>query len=72
MKANMGTTDKMIRILAAILILVLYFTHLISGTLGIILLLLAGILIITSFISICPLYLLFGISTKRKGTTKSS
>lgn len=72
MKANMGTTDKMIRILAAILILVLYFTHLISGTLGIILLLLAGILIITSFISICPLYLPFGISTKRKGITKSS
>lgn len=64
MKANMGSTDKVIRILAAILIGVLYFTQLISGTTAIILLILAGIFIITSFISFCPLYLPFGISTK--------
>ncbi len=66
MKANMGSTDKVIRILAAILIGVLYFTQLISGTTAIILLILAGIFIITSFISFCPLYLPFGISTKPK------
>ena len=64
MKANMGSTDKVIRILAAILIGVLYFTQVISGTTAIILLILAGIFIITSFISFCPLYLPFGISTK--------
>lgn len=66
MKANMGSTDKVIRILAAILIGVLYFTQLISGTTATILLILAGIFIITSFISFCPLYLPFGISTKPK------
>lgn len=66
MKANMGSTDKVIRILAAILIGVLYFMQLISGTTATILLILAGIFIITSFISFCPLYLPFGISTKPK------
>lgn len=66
MKANMGSTDKVIRILAAILIGVLYFMQLISGTTATILLILAGIFIITSFISFCPLYLPFGLSTKPK------
>jgi hypothetical protein len=66
MKANMGSTDKIIRILAAVLIAVLYFTNLISGTLAIILLVIAGVFILTSFISFCPLYLPFGISTKPK------
>lgn len=66
MKANMGSTDKIIRILAAVLIAVLYFTNLISGTLATILLAFAGVFILTSFISFCPLYLPFGISTKPK------
>ncbi|MBP9884534.1 MAG: DUF2892 domain-containing protein [Chitinophagales bacterium] len=66
MKANMGTADKAIRILAAILIGILYFTNQISGTLAIILLIFAVIFIITSFISFCPLYWPFGISTRKK------
>lgn len=66
MKANMGSTDKIIRILAAVLITVLYFTNLISGTLAIILLIIAGVFLLTSFLSICPLYIPFGISTKSK------
>ena len=66
MKANMGNTDKIIRILAAVLIAVLYFTNLISGTLATILLVIAGVFILTSFMSFCPLYLPFGISTKPK------
>lgn len=66
MKKNMGTTDKIIRILVAIVILVLYFTGQISGTLAIIGLILSGIFILTSFISFCPLYLPFGISTRKK------
>jgi hypothetical protein len=66
MKANMGTADKAIRILAAILIGILYFTNQISGTLAIILLIFAIIFIITSFISFCPLYWPFGISTRKK------
>jgi hypothetical protein len=63
MKANMGTTDKMIRIVVAALIAVLYFTNVISGTLGLVLLVLALVFVLTSLISFCPLYAPFGIST---------
>ncbi len=66
MKPNMGTADKVVRILLAIVIVSLYFTNIISGTLAIVLLVLAGIVILTSFISFCPLYLPFGISTRKK------
>ncbi len=66
MKANMGTTDKVIRILVAIIIAGLYFSNQITGTVAIVLLALAGIFIATSFISFCPLYLPFGFSTKKK------
>ncbi len=66
MKPNMGTTDKVIRILVALVIAGLYFTNYISGTIAIVLLVLAGIFILTSFISFCPLYLPFGISTRKK------
>lgn len=65
MKKNMGTADKTIRILAAIVIVGLYFANIISGTIAIILLVFAGIFIITSFISFCPLYYPFGISTNK-------
>jgi len=70
MKKNMGTIDKVIRILVAILIVGLYYTHVISGTVAIVLLILAGIFIITSFMSFCPLYLPFGISTRKKEENK--
>ena len=63
MKKNMGSTDKIIRVLIAVLIAVLYFTNVISGTLGIVLLILAGIFVLTSLISFCPLYAPFGINT---------
>jgi hypothetical protein len=66
MKANMGTVDKVVRILVAIIIAILYSTNQISGSVAIILLILASIFIITSFISFCPLYLPFGISTRKK------
>lgn len=62
----MGTTDKVLRILAAFVIAGLYAVNLISGTLAIVLLLFAGIFILTSFISFCPLYYPFGISTRKK------
>lgn len=65
MKPNIGLTDKVIRILAAIVIIVLYFTHQISGTAAIILLIFAGTFILTSFIGYCPIYKLFGISTRK-------
>ena len=63
MKKNMGSADKIIRIIAAIVIAVLYFTNVISGTLGIVLLALAAVFVLTSFISFCPLYAPFGLST---------
>lgn len=68
MKQNMGTIDKVVRILVAIVIGILYFTHQISGTTAIVLLILAGIFIVTSFMSFCPLYWPFGISTKKDQT----
>ena len=63
MKKNMGSADKLIRVLIAAVIVFLFYNGTISGTLGIILLIFAGIFVITSFISFCPLYTLLGIST---------
>ena len=62
----MGAIDKTIRILVAVIIAILYFTNNISGVAAIILLIFAGIFILTSFLSFCPLYLPFGISTLKK------
>lgn len=66
MKKNMGSTDKIIRTLIALVIAVLYFTETISGTTALILLAFAIIFLITSFISFCPLYVPFGFSTSKK------
>jgi hypothetical protein len=66
MKKNMGSTDKLFRILFAFLVGVLYYTKAIEGNLAIVLGVFAAILVLTSFISFCPLYLPFGISTRKK------
>lgn len=66
MKKNMGTMDKIIRFVIAIVIAILYFTNTVEGTFGIILLVLAGIFVLTSFVSFCPLYAPFGINTCSK------
>lgn len=66
MKKNMGTIDKVIRILLALVIVVLFFTNVITGTLAIILLILSAIFALTSIISFCPLYLPLGIHTNKK------
>jgi len=66
MKKNLGTSDKVIRILIAVVFAVLFFTHVITGTIGIILLILAVVFVLTSLISFCPLYWPFGISTAKK------
>lgn len=63
MKKNMGSADRIIRILIAVVMSVLYFTGTVSGTLGIILLVLGGIFLVTSFVGFCPLYAPFGIKT---------
>lgn len=63
MKKNMGTLDKTIRTIIALVIVVLYFTNVISGTIGIILIAFSIIFLLTSLISFCPLYTVFGFST---------
>ncbi len=63
MKKNVGTTDRILRILLAAVIAGLFFTNVITGTPGIVLMVLAGIFLVTGFISFCPLYAIFGIST---------
>jgi len=63
MKKNMGTADRIIRVIIAAIVAVLYFTGTITGTLGIVLLVLAGVFVLTSLVSFCPLYAPFGFST---------
>ena len=63
MKANMGSTDRIIRVLIAAVFVVLYFTGTVTGTVGLVLLVLGAVFLLTSVVSFCPLYALFGIST---------
>jgi hypothetical protein len=63
MKRNMGIVDRSIRILIAMVVAVLFFLEIISGTLGIVLLIAAGVFVLTSIVSFCPLYTLLGINT---------
>ena len=68
MKKNMGTADKGIRLLIAIGIALLYYFDVIEGTLAYVLMALAIVFLLTSFINFCPLYKIFGINTLRKST----
>lgn len=63
MKTNMGNLDRALRLLVAIVIGALYYLQVISGTTTIVLLVFAGIFILTSLVSFCPLYTLFGFNT---------
>jgi hypothetical protein len=63
MTKNMGTADKIVRLLVAALFVILFFTNTVTGTIGIILLVLAAVFVLTSLISSCPLYLPFGLKT---------
>ncbi|MDO9275594.1 MAG: DUF2892 domain-containing protein [Lutibacter sp.] len=66
MKKNMGSADKLIRVLIAVVIAVLYYLGKIEGTLAIVLMAFAIIFLITSLVSFCPLYTIFGINTCKK------
>ena len=63
MNKNMGTADRAIRLILAVIVGALFYTGVISGTLGIVLLVLAGVFILTSLVSFCPLYTIFGLRT---------
>ena len=66
MKKNMGTIDRVVRFLVAVLIAILYFTDQISGVAAIILGIFAVVFLVTSFMSSCPLYTPLKISTIKK------
>ncbi len=68
MKKNMGNADRVIRILAAVIVVVLIATDQLQGTLAIVLGAFAAIFVVTSFVSFCPLYFPFKISTRKKDT----
>lgn len=70
MKKNMGNIDRIIRVLVALVIIALYFTNQINGTVAIIGLALSAVFILTSVISFCPLYLPLGLSTRKKEEDK--
>lgn len=63
MKSNMGNTDRLVRLVLAVIFGALYFTGTITGTWGIVLLVLGAVFLLTAFIKWCPLYVPFGIST---------
>jgi len=62
----MGSVDRIVRFIIAVVVGVLYYQGIVGGTIGIILLIAAAIFLITSLISFCPLYFPFGLSTKKK------
>ena len=66
MKKNMGLADRAIRVIIALVLLALYYTGTIDGTLGIILIALSLVFVLTSLLSFCPLYLPFRWSSLQK------
>lgn len=71
MKKNVGSLDSMIRIIVAVVIALLFYFQVLTGTWAVILGAIAIILVITSLVNICPLYMPFGISTRRELSRKS-
>jgi hypothetical protein len=63
MKKNMGTADRIIRVVLAVILGTLYFTGTVTGTIGLVLVVLAVVFLATSLVSFCPLYTLVGLST---------
>ena len=63
MQKNMGNADRIVRITLAVIVVILYYNNTITGTMGIVLLVLAGIFVLTSLIGFCPLYKLVGLNT---------
>ena len=71
MKKNMGSLDRTIRVLAAIAIVILFAMKIVTGTLGIVLLVVAGVFVLTSLVSFCPLYAPFGLATCKVNPDKA-
>jgi hypothetical protein len=63
MKTNVGSTDKVIRIVLALIFAGLYFTGTVTGTLGLVLVILGGVFLVTALVGFCPLYAMVGLNT---------
>ena len=63
---NIGKSDKIVRVLIAVLFTVLFLNHVVTGIVGVILVILAGVFLLTSVVGTCPLYLPFKINTNHK------
>jgi hypothetical protein len=66
MKTNMGSIDRLIRIVIAVVVALLWFTKVITGVFAVILLVVSIVFVLTSIFGVCPLYSLIGFSTKKK------
>lgn len=66
MKTNVGTIDRIIRIFISMIIFGLYYLEIVSGTLGLVLLIFAVILLVTALVCTCPIYKVLGITTQKK------
>lgn len=65
MKPNMGSTDRIVRVVVAVIFAALYLTGIVRGTIGVILLILAVVFVLTSVVRFCPLYLPLGMNTNK-------
>jgi len=63
MKKNLGLSDRIIRVILGAVLAILYFTETVTGTLGVVLLAVGIILALTSVVSFCPIYRVFGMSS---------
>jgi hypothetical protein len=63
MKKNIGNIDRIVRIILAVVFAALYFMQVITGTIGLVLLIAGGVLLATALVDFCPLYKIFGINT---------
>jgi hypothetical protein len=66
MKQNMGSADRILRIIAAAIFAWLYLSGTVTGVLGLVLVVLGGVFVLTSFMGFCPLYTIFGLSSSEK------
>ena len=67
---NIGKSDKIVRVLIAVLFTVLFLNQLVTGVMGVILVILAGVFLLTSVVGTCPLYLPFKINTNLNSINK--
>lgn len=65
MKKNLGSADRVIRVIIAVVIALLYFTNILTGTLGLVLLIVGIVFLLTSFVSFCPIYGILGLSSNK-------